>query len=205
MRKLFIATVLTLLAATPVSESVAQGILSGRALINELSKGGYVIYMRHTKTDRTQKDSDLSDLSDCSTQRNLNDEGERQAAFIARAFQQFEIRFDEVFSSPYCRAVDTATIMFGHTKQIDDLRYLTRLGPDAAAEASRWLNEKLAEPTDHFTNRILIAHTANLRKATGIWPKNAGDINVFNPRGDGTYTHVGTILVDEWALLLGQR
>ena len=205
MKKPFFVTLLVLLTLAPTFESAAQGVLSGKALVDELSKGGYVIYMRHTKTDRTQKDSDVSDLSNCSTQRNLNDEGKRQAALIGDAFRQFRIHVEEIFSSPYCRAVDTATIMFGQAIQTQDLRYLTRLAPNDAAAASKWLNEKLREQTNQATNRILVAHTANLKKTTGIWPKNAGDINVFRPHGDGTYTHVGTILVHEWADLINQR
>jgi phosphohistidine phosphatase SixA len=179
----------------------ADSAASGKALVNELAKGGYVIYMRHTKTDKTQKDSDVSNLSDCSKQRNLNDEGRQQAKSIGQAFSQFGIRVGEILASPYCRATETAMIMFGRAQKTDQLRYLTRLSPGEAAEANAWLNKQLAMPTEPGTNRILISHTANLKKATDIWPKNSGDINVFKPDGNGSYTHVGTILVDEWPKL----
>ncbi len=205
MKRTVLAALLAVTAMMPSWEGEAQDLLSGQALIDELAKGGYVIYMRHTKTDRSQRDSDVADLSDCSTQRNLNNEGKEQARRIGDAFRQFGIAVDEVFSSPYCRAVDTATLMLGRAILTPDLRYLTRLVPADAAAASQWLGEALAAKPAGSNNRILIAHTANLKTVTGIWPRNAGDINVFEPHGDGTYTHIGTILVNEWPDLMRQR
>lgn len=172
---------------------------SGKALVSDLAKGGYVIYMRHTKTDRDQKDSDVSNLADCSKQRNLNDEGRKQAKSIGEAFVKLGINVGEILASPYCRATETAMIMFGHADKADELRYLTRLSPSEAEAANAWLKQQLGKPTKPGTNRILVSHTANLKTATDIWPKNAGDINVFKPNGNGGYTHVGTILVDEWS------
>lgn len=181
----------------------ADGTLSGKPLLEELSKGGYVIYMRHTKTEKDQKDSDVSDLSNCATQRNLSDEGRSQAKMIGDGLERHGVKVDKVLSSPYCRAVDTADIMYGRHEKADGLRYLTRLSPDEAAEATVWLKQQFGTaPASAGSNTILISHTANLKEGVGIWPKNAGDINVFKPNGDGTFTHVGTITADEWSTLM---
>lgn len=202
MRMVFAAAAL-LVASTVGLAGTAQadGSLSGKALLEEVSKGGYVIYMRHTKTDKAQKDSDVSDLSNCATQRNLNDEGRAQAKMIGAGLERYNVKVDRVLASPYCRAVETADIMFGRHEKADGLRYLTRLSPDEAAEATAWLKKEFGTAPAAGSNTILISHTANLKEGVGIWPKNAGDINVFKPTGDGGFTHVGTITADEWSVL----
>ena len=55
--------------------------LSGQGLINELKKGGYIIYFRHgTTSDFGEKDVEDKVLNDCAIQRNLSAEGRAQAA-----------------------------------------------------------------------------------------------------------------------------
>lgn len=199
------ALALWALAATVIASTgaAAEGTLSGKALAEELGKGGYVVYMRHTKTNKTEKDTDTSDLSNCATQRNLSDEGRAQAKVAATLFHKYGIKASAVLSSPYCRAMEASNIIFGKAEKAPELRYSTRLGPDEAEAAKAWLKAKLATAAAPGANIFLISHTSNLKDATGIWPKNDGDINVFKANGDGTYTHVGTITPEEWPGLLG--
>jgi len=77
-----------------------------------LREGGVVIAFRHALAPGTFDPSNFK-LGDCSTQRNLSDEGRAQARrmgawFKARALQPALVR-----SSPWCRCVDTATLAFG--------------------------------------------------------------------------------------------
>lgn len=51
-------------------------------------------------------------LGDCSTQRNLNDEGRLQARRIGDWFVQRKLRPARVRSSPWCRCLDTARLAF---------------------------------------------------------------------------------------------
>lgn len=201
MKMLFAAAALLVASTIGLPDGARAEGLSGKALLEEVSKGGYVVYMRHTKTSKTEKDSDVSDLSNCATQRNLSDEGRAQAAAIAKGLESHGVTFERVLASPYCRAVETADIMFGRHEKADGLRYLTRLGPDEAATATEWLKKELGVVPAGGSNTILISHTANLKEGVGIWPKDAGDINVFKPNGDGTFTHIGTITAGEWAVL----
>lgn len=52
-------------------------------------------------------------LGDCSTQRNLNDEGRAQARRIGEWFQARQLQPEKVLSSPWCRCIDSATLAFG--------------------------------------------------------------------------------------------
>jgi phosphohistidine phosphatase SixA len=179
----------------------AEG-LTGKAMVQELAKGGYAVFMRHTKTDNSQKDSDVSNLDNCATQRNLSDEGREQAKAMGEALKHVGAKFGEVISSPYCRAVETAKIMFGQAAKHENLSYLTRLPKDKADAASAWLKAELAKPVAAGANRILISHTANLKQGTGHWPKEAGDMYVYKADGKGGYVHVGTVLAADWKTMV---
>ena len=50
-----------------------QSAHSSKELIQALQQGGYVIYMRHAATERSQKDSVDGSFDDCSKQRNLSE------------------------------------------------------------------------------------------------------------------------------------
>lgn len=181
-----------------------KALAHGPALTEALSRGGYVLYMRHTKTNRRQKDvNHLGDLSDCGNQRNLSEEGREQAKMIGLAMQRLRIKVGKVYSSPYCRAVDTAQLAFGKLKRDKHLRYLTFLSRESAVAATNWLRKQLSIPPKSRTNTLLVSHTANLKKGLGLWAGNPGDVFVFRPGGDNGYTYIGRITPDEWLTLAG--
>src|SRR5213594_2292796 len=55
-------------------------------------------------------------LDDCSTQRNLDDNGRTQARRIGEAFRKNAIAVGLVLSSPRCRCLDTARLAFGQVE-----------------------------------------------------------------------------------------
>jgi hypothetical protein len=56
-----------------------------RQIVDDLQQGGYVIFLRHAKTDWSQKDIEPFNFNTCSGQRNLSEEGHAQAAKIGEA------------------------------------------------------------------------------------------------------------------------
>ena len=91
---------------------VAQINLPTSELINVLKSGGYILYMRHGMTNHEQKDN-TQDFTDCTKQRNLSRSGREQLKKIAQTIQTLKIPIGEVLSSPYCRAKESAKIVFG--------------------------------------------------------------------------------------------
>ena len=77
-----------------------------------LRRGGCVVALRHALAPGTF-DPPQFKLGDCSTQRNLSDEGRAQARRIGAWFRQQKLVPAAVLSSPWCRCVDTATLAFG--------------------------------------------------------------------------------------------
>ena len=58
-----------------VAGNIAEEVLPVTDLIKALQSGGYIIYMRHGLTDHVQRDKNGVNFDDCSSQRNLSEEG----------------------------------------------------------------------------------------------------------------------------------
>ena len=80
-------------------------------LINNLEDGGKLIFIRHAYAPGNG-DPDNFNLDDCSTQRNLNYQGRKQAKYIGEFFKKNKIKIDKVLSSEWCRCKETAKIAF---------------------------------------------------------------------------------------------
>ena len=80
-------------------------------LLNQLEDGGKLIFIRHAYAPGGG-DPDNFNLNDCSTQRNLNYEGRKQAKYIGEFFKKNKIKIDKVLSSEWCRCKETARIAF---------------------------------------------------------------------------------------------
>lgn len=175
--------------------------LTPAELVKVLQTGGHVVYMRHTKTDRSQEDLDHSDLSNCETQRNLSEEGREQARVIAQAIRKLRIEFESVVTSPYCRARDTADLTFGGGQNALSLRYLSHQPENERPGAIREITRMLSTPPKNGGNTVLVSHTENLKQTAGIWPKDSGVMHIFKPNGNGSYKHLGKIDPGEWPAL----
>jgi phosphohistidine phosphatase SixA len=77
-----------------------------------LRAGGAVFAMRHTLAPGTYDPPGFRP-GDCSTQRNLSEEGREQARRLGRAFAERGLVPETVYTSPWCRCIDTATLAFG--------------------------------------------------------------------------------------------
>ena len=80
-------------------------------LINQLEKGEKLIFIRHAYAPGNG-DPDSFNLDDCFTQRNLSNDGKKQAQKIGEFFTKNKIEIDEVISSEWCRCKETAKIGF---------------------------------------------------------------------------------------------
>ena len=86
-----------------------------KKLINQLEEGGKLIFIRHAYAPGSG-DPDNFNLNDCSTQRNLSKEGQRQAEYIGEFFKNNKVKIDKVLSSEWCRCKETAVIAFSDYK-----------------------------------------------------------------------------------------
>lgn len=194
--RLVVALALAASAAAALAQALpaAPAPLDGRALLATLRQGGVTLYFRHVATDFRQNDERYVE-GDCSTQRNLTDAGRDDARRIGAEIRRLSIPIGEVRASPYCRTVETATLMFGRAERAPEAR-----GGPAQAEAERYaeLRKLLATPPARGTVRVIASHGNPFRAITGSAYLAEGEAAVVAPGpGDG-FTVVARIPKDAW-------
>ena len=168
------------------------------ALVAELQKGGYVIFLRHALTEQTAATDETADLARCQTQRNLSEAGRAQAAAIGKSIKALKIPVGLVQASPFCRTQDTARLAFGKFAVHRDLFFVMNMAPGEVKVAVDSLRRMLATPPRAGTNTVLVSHSANLREAASIFAKPEGAAYVFRPLPGGRFEAVAKVLPEEW-------
>jgi phosphohistidine phosphatase SixA len=181
--------------ADPSAEPSLPGL---DAVLAELRKGGLVIYFRHGATNQATDGREADDLSDCATQRNLSPMGRQEAVLIGAAFKSLSIPVGTVSTSPFCRCKDTGQLAFGRFTVDNDLYFAINTDAPTTKRLSDALRLKLSTPPAAGANSVIVAHTANLREAVGIWPKPEGVAYVFRPLKEGRYEILAKVLPRDW-------
>ncbi len=137
-------------------------------LVEDLRSGSSIIIMRHADAPGFS-DPPGYRLNDCSTQRNLGDDGRKQAAEIGKWLAGQGIQEARVLSSPWCRCMDTASLL-NKGKAVPE----TSLG-SFFEEVSR--GDKQTKELEAFIKKqlsssnkiplILVSHQVNIRAFTG--------------------------------------
>jgi broad specificity phosphatase PhoE len=157
-----------------------------------LESGGRVVLIRHTITTPGVGDPPGMRLDDCSTQRNLTDDGRRHARVIGEAFRARRITVDRVLSSPWCRCLETARLAFGRADVSQPLSNLF-----GRSENSRQQVEDMrALVSGHRGkgNLVLVSHGSTIAALTGISP-DTGEMVIVTQRPDGTFDVNGRLAV----------
>jgi phosphohistidine phosphatase SixA len=157
-----------------------------------LRQGGQVVMIRHTVTEPGAGDPPGFRLEDCSTQRNLSDEGREHAKRIGEAFRLHRIPVAQVLASPWCRCVETASLAFGRA---DILPALSNLF-GRPENRSKQVEELAAIAGERRAggNRVLVTHGSTILALTRI-PVTTGEIMVLTPQGDGRFALAGRFSV----------
>jgi broad specificity phosphatase PhoE len=187
-------TILVPASAAPAADSLAD--LS--SVLRELRKGGLVIYFRHGPTNQTGSNDEAADVLKCETQRNLSDAGREQATQIGNAFRELRIPVGTVTTSPFCRTKDTAKLAFGRFTVDNDLYFAIGADVGETKRFTESLQRRLSTPPAQASNTVIVSHSANLREATGIWPKPEGVAYVFRPLSGGKFEAIAMILPEDW-------
>src|SRR5437764_14471285 len=80
-------------------------------VVPALQKGGYVLFLRHPRTNPDQADTDPLHLENVKAQRQLSDEGRRQAKALGEALRALKIPVEKVISSKFYRAQEAAQLL----------------------------------------------------------------------------------------------
>ena len=88
------------------------GAHAGNGIALDALRSGGALLLRHALTEPGIGDPPGFRLNDCSTQRNLSVAGRTQARAAGNALRARGVTVDAVYSSAWCRCIDTAKEMF---------------------------------------------------------------------------------------------
>jgi hypothetical protein len=130
-----------------------------------LRAGGCAVVVRHTQTVPGIGDPPNFNLNQCSTQRNLNDEGREQAKRIGQWFKTHGLQPRSIQTSAWCRCKDTAELAFGKYTVLPALNstFEDRGGQELQTKALRARLGSL--PAGQF--EVWVTHQVNITALTG--------------------------------------
>jgi len=197
LRCLIILCVLIGIAVASASDAIQQD----DAVLRALRDGGCYVLMRHAITDPGVGDPPGFDVNVRASQRNLSETGKAQSTRIGRAMKAARVDVSEVWTSPWFRCRDTATLIVetaGWTvpepKAVGAFRSFfqgTRADREAAAQAMRRL---VIQPVERG-NVLVVTHQVNITELTDIVPL-PGEAVVIRPDATDGFAVVGRIQFD---------
>ena len=157
-----------------------------------LRAGGHVALMRHTDAPGGAGDPPGFKLEECATQRNLSPKGRADAITVGEKFRAERVPVGKVVNSPWCRCVDTATLMnvgaieidatFSNAFVLSDRR--AQLADGARAVIRSWKGPGAL---------LVSTHGANIAALTGGTNPDSGEIVVVKGGAGATFQEIGRI------------
>ena len=167
-----------LIFAWPARFAVAQD--SAIPLEEALNTTGTVIMIRHALAPGFGDPTNFR-VGDCSTQRNLNDRGRQQSQAIGQEFRNLNYSASAVYSSPWCRCLDTARLM-----QIGPVKAFLGLGSFFEGHVDRSkslaaLSEKLLSiANEQMQPVVMVSHQVVISAITGLGT-SSGEAILYDP------------------------
>lgn len=169
-----------------------------------LRSGGHVLLIRHARAPGTFDPPEFK-LGVCSTQRNLNDEGRAQAKRLGEFMRTMQVPIGRVFSSEWCRCIDTAQLAFGNDKVTTQatLSSPTKLSPEQRVRHTELVrmqinNYGLGRATFQ-PNMVMVTHMFNIQDITG---ESVAEGEILVVKSNGEISKKPPKLVDRFSTTL---
>lgn len=166
------------------------------ASIKAMRNVGHVLMIRHARAPGFGDPDDFK-ISDCSTQRNLDNRGREQASKIGNWLRSHGIEAATVYSSQWCRCMETAKLLdMGKVKTLPALNSFFQM-PQNREPNLQALKQFLAVQKNDGKLIILVTHHVtieaisdqNVASGDGVLLKlNHAELNKTEP-----YEFVGTV------------
>ena len=159
-------------------------------LIKTLDQGGKLIFIRHAYAPGNGDPNNFN-LNDCSTQRNLSEDGKKQAQRIGEFFNKNKIEIDKVLSSEWCRCKETAKIAFKNysTNSFLNSFYSSKFSKNKDKQVKAFNN--YIKNLESKKNLILVTHYVFISEILNYGP-SSGEIVV----SDKNFNIIGNIEID---------
>ncbi len=191
------------------ADSTAPVARSGDPLVAKVAEGGYVLYIRHGKTDSTFQDKQDKPewWKTCDTRghRTLSDEGRAQMLGIGTQMRELRISVAKVLSSEYCRAVDSALLlqlMPIVTEPLLNYADAQRFVKRNDVQMATGIRSLFATAPPPRRNIILVGHVHGFNPPIDpvFSQMQEAETVVLKPAAEGKFEIVGRITFDKWSL-----
>ncbi|MCP4317305.1 MAG: histidine phosphatase family protein [Hyphomicrobiales bacterium] len=149
-----------------------------------LATGGYTVFLTHALAPGAG-DPPHFELDDCTTQRNLSDRGRQQALRRGVRFAARAVSISRVYSSRWCRTIDTANAAFRVDPELLEALDLVEDDPEALAAQSKEIIEIIRQFRGPG-NQVMVTHPENVEALTGIMPREGEAVIVAPSRKGGS-------------------
>ncbi len=144
------------------------GATDAEAAWMALRSGGAAVLFRHALAPGGGEPPNMR-LAECATQRNLDEEGRRQARRIGERLRAEGVRIGAVLSSRWCRCVETAELAFPDRVRPEpafDSFFADRAAGPARTAAARRILLAWEGPG----GLAVVSHEVNITALTGVFP-----------------------------------
>jgi len=156
-------------------------------LLSDLTDGQHVMMIRHADAPGVGDPAGYK-LGQCATQRNLGEYGRRQSVAIGQWLADRKVQSAKMFSSAWCRCMDTATLMNKGPVRVEPA--LGSFFDDMSQRdaQNRALQSLIASNLKAYPKQplIYVTHHVNIEAFTGQ-AIGVGDIVVARVTPDGKY------------------
>ena len=159
-------------------------------LVRAMKTPGAVIMIRHAQTEPGIGDPDYFRLADCSTQRNLSQEGRQQSVRLGQWFSRQGLKPQRVLSSQWCRCLETARLAFASQADVQPFPALNSFfqghGDRQAQlrEARSYAATRLQRGETGF--EVWVTHQVTISALTGVY-LDMGELVVAMPDQSGQF------------------
>ena len=152
--------------------NINNSAFSDDKILKSLKEGKKLVFIRHAIAPGNG-DPNNFDINDCSTQRNLDENGIEESKKIGLFFKNNKIKIDKVLSSQWCRCKDTAKYAFKNFEIFDALNSFydekfaeneTKQIKDLKNYIKKWNSDKNLVLITHF---VVISSILNTGSSSG--------------------------------------
>jgi len=184
-RKMFNAVCFSIMLLT------AAGVQADDRLADQMKTGGHVLMVRHAYAPGSGDPANFT-IGDCSTQRNLNDEGRAQARRIGDWLRARGVDSARVYSSQWCRCLETAENMnLGIVAELPALNSFYEAPQDREPNLSA-LRAFLSKQPSDGNLIVLVTHFVTIAGITDVGV-SSGEGVVLQLDGKGGFDVLGNL------------
>ncbi len=159
-------------------------------LWEKLRSGEHFVMIRHALAPGMGDPATFT-INKCETQRNLSQQGRDQARYIGELFRKNGISAAQIYSSQWCRCLDTAKLLgLGTVKELPILNSFFKDFDNEIPQTealAQWLRKQYLT-----TTMVLVTHQVNITAFTDIYP-GPGEMVIVHRQKNGHFDTVGTI------------